>query len=414
MNPDRLEEMKKRPELKSSPYAAARVKAKEKAAKPTPAQPAGESIAAPGETQPNLILEDPFSASMPIPSGIQSMPVAYMGPGAFDKRSAKMDQAAGREAQRHVYKTPDEYYSQLGTVMGSPLMQKLSSGVKNLEGLREQFLQHAPVQADLSPLMGLADFVAQGKGNALRSYKRPDDYNDLVSKLAGLMGSEQGAAYNQANLAMNQVPLKAGDDSASTKAGVSQDRDQGYQVPRPASMGMMSPGAMLNAEKWYTDKTQKNLQEFATYRDQLDALESALGRGDIGSITRAMGLAARLLSGEKGVITDKDIGRVLPKTIGQDASALESYITNNPSVLMNPMTLIGIKEEVQAAKERLFKRYNLNQQTFDDTLRGSPTMGGIPDRMGGPARERLKDVGNVPAAPQESDRMKQFKQLLGQ
>lgn len=242
-----------------------------KASKPTPAQPAGESIAAPGETQP-FVLDDPFAASVAVPSGLSSMPVAYMGPGAFDKRSAKMDQAAGREAQRHVYKTPDEYYSQLGTVMGSPLMQKLSSGVKNLEGLREQFLQHAPVQADLSPLMGLADFVANGKGNALRSYKRPDDYNDLVAKLAGLMQQEQSAAYNQANLAMNQVPLKSGDDTASVKAGVDQERGQGYQVPRPPNpnAGMQNPLNQALA-------IQRAFQGLGPYKAAESTRQSAIG-----------------------------------------------------------------------------------------------------------------------------------------
>lgn len=396
-----------------NPYAASRVKAKAKASKPTPAQPAGESIAAPGETQPNmLVMDDPFAAGLPIPSGMQSMPMPYVGPGSFDKRGQKVSQDAARQAQRHVYKTPDEYYSQLGTVMGSPLMQKLSQGVKGLEGLRDQYLQHAPVQADLSPLMGLADFVANGKGNALRSYKRPDDYNDLVAKLAGLMQQEQSAAYNQANLAMNQVPFKSGEDTASVKAGVDQERGQGYQVPKP-SMPFGGP-QIVAAERWYTDKTQKNLQDFSVARDQLDALQSALDRGDIGSITRAMGLAARLLSGEKGVVTDRDIGRVLPKTIGMDFNALEGYLTNNPSVLMNPMTLVGIKEEVAAAKDRLLKRYAINQQTFDDTLRGSPTLGGIPDRMGGAARARLNDESDkAPPAPQESDRLKEFKKLMG-
>lgn len=260
-----------------NPYAASRVKAKAKASKPTPAQPAGESIAAPGETQPNMIvMDDPFSASLPIPSGIQSMPMPYSGPGSFDKRGQKVSQDAARQAQRHVYKTPDEYYSQLGTVMGSPLMQKLSSGVKNLEGLREQFLQHAPVQADLSPLMGLADFVANGKGNALRSYKRPDDYNDLVAKLAGLMQQEQSAAYNQANLAMNQVPLKSGDDTASVKAGVDQERGQGYQVPRPPNpnAGMQNP---LNQALGI----QRAFQSLGPYKNAEATRQSALGMLEI-------------------------------------------------------------------------------------------------------------------------------------
>ena len=397
-----------------NPFSLVRKKGKAapKAQKPSPAHPVPAEVAPIGQTQPNmLVMDDPFAASLPIPSGMQSMPVPYSGPGSFDNRGQKVSQDAARQAQRHVYKTPDEYYSQLGTVMGSPLMQKLSQGVKGLEGLRDQYLQHAPVQADLSPLMGLADFVAQGKGNALRSYKRPDDYNDLVGKLAGLMQQEQGAAYNQANLAMNQVPLKAGDDTASVKAGMDEDRSQGFAIPRPASnLG----GQIVSAERWYTDKTQKNLQDFAVAQDQLAALQSALDRGDIGSITRAMGLAARLLSGEKGVVTDRDIGRVLPKTIGMDFNALEGYLTNNPSVLMNPMTLIGIKEEVAAAKERLLKRYGANQQTFDDTLRGSPTLGGIPDRMGGAARARLNDESDkAPPAPQESDRLKEFKKLMG-
>lgn len=220
-----------------NPYNAARSKAKKKAP-PKADVPAPSAGVDAGQVQPNMLLmDDPFSSAIAVPSGMQSMPAPYSGPGSFDKRGQKVEQGMGRDASRTAYKTPGEYYSQLDTVLGSPLMQKLSGGVKNLEALRDQYLQHAPVQADLSPLMGLADFVAQGKGNALRSYNKPDNYNDLVAKLAGLMGQEQSAAYNQAQLAMNQVPLKAGEDQASVKAGVGESRDQGFQVPRPASMG---------------------------------------------------------------------------------------------------------------------------------------------------------------------------------
>lgn len=277
--PDRYDEKglpKPKPGEKNL-YEHARSKAAKKAAKPSPAVPAPSTGVDMGQVQPDMIaLDDPMSASLPIPSGMSSMPAPYAGPGSFDKRGQKVEQGMGRDASRTAYKTTGEYYSQLDTVLGSPLMQKLSAGVKNLEGLRDQYLQHAPVQADLSPLMGLADFVANGKGNALRSYKRPDDYNDLVSKLAGLMQQEQGAAYNQANLAMNQVPLKAGDDSASTKAGVSQERGQGYQVPRPPNpnAGMQNPLNQALA-------IQRAFQGLGPYKVAEATRQSALGMLEI-------------------------------------------------------------------------------------------------------------------------------------
>lgn len=405
---------------KVSAYAVAREKSKKKEAKKAAAKaavPAPETVTGPnpGETQPSLMMDDPFlQPGLSTPAGITAPMNAYGRPGSFDKRGAKMGQAQGREKSLAVYKTPGEYYSQLDTVLGSPVMKNLSEGLERYKGLREDFLKNAPAQTDLSSLMGLADFISRKPGKALASYKRPDDYNDLVSKLAGLMGQEQSAAYNQAQLAMNQVPLKAGEEGASMKTEVGQEADRGFSVPRPASRGagMMNPLNQALA-------IQRSFQGLRPYKEAEEMLSSA--QGMIQTLAKPNWVADKELRGQMlqamqlSPISEKEM-----KEFGSGDPSLLNRIRNMVGTglkgrSLNPQDYKALEAFARAKADYAQKKMGMVQDQFvsglgpyapafsSEGIRGL-TQPAIPPSVGGQG-----DQGDQV----ESDQMKLLREVWG-
>ncbi len=148
----------------------------------------------------------------------------------------------GRGKNLNVYQEAPEYQQHLNTVMESPQMQGLSQGVEQMKQLRGDFLRNMPQQTDLSPVMALADFLSKGKGNAQAAYKRPSSYEDVTSRISGLLGEEQKARQQTAQLAYEQAGgLKKGTEEAQIKTGMDTGRDQGYKIPQPHQAAIMVP-----------------------------------------------------------------------------------------------------------------------------------------------------------------------------
>lgn len=385
-------------------YASARKKSSTRAAAKA-ATPAPELVtgAGPGQSQPTFALEDPFlQAGLEVPAGITAPISTYGAPGSFDKRGAKAGRAQARDKSLTVYKTPDEYYGQLETVMGSPVMKNLAEGLEQYKALHENFLKNAPAQTDLSSLMGLADFISRKPGNALRSYQKPDDYNDLVGKLAGLMGQRQSAAYNQAQLAMNQVPLKAGEESASTKAQVSEQADRGFAVPKPPSMGagMMNPLNQALA-------IQRSFQGLRPYKEAEQMLTDA--QGIMQTVKNPNWLADNNLRGQMlqamklSPISEKEMAQ-----FGTGDPSLFNHIRNMTTKIgtgrsLSPQDYKAIEAFARAKAEYAQKKMGIIQDQFvtglgpyapafsNEGIRGltQPTI--PPDVNGGPKEETEDD-----------------------
>jgi hypothetical protein len=203
---------------------------------------------------------------------------------------------------------------------------------------------------------------------------------------------------------MNQVPLKAGEESASTKAEVGQEADRGFSVPRPASM-MLSPATTAANEWKVINENQKLLKGFSEDKSLLDALKVALNSGNVGSIQRAMGAAARILSRETGQMTNQDIGRVLPDTVGMDLAKFQTYITSNPEVLVDPYIIQGLIDEVGKSEQALRDRYLERHKAFNSQLEASETFGKMPSikKIQEPNTKIIEgEKKQTPATPQPS------------
>lgn len=237
MMPDRYLDTKSRlatPKVKApNPYSRAR-------AVPVPAQ------AVAGDVQPvfqNQSL-DPMEMQPPgMPPALTS-PMRDIGlhPGAEDMRTNKFSKDYSRGKNLNVYQDAGEYQKHLDTVSNTEMMQGIAQGIDRMKQLRSDFLATAPQQSDLSPTMALADFLAKGKGTAQSGYKRPANYEDLVSHISGMLGEEQKARQGMAQLAYEQAGgLKKGQEEAQSKTGVDEVGQKGYKIPQPRMQGIMMP-----------------------------------------------------------------------------------------------------------------------------------------------------------------------------
>lgn len=218
-------------------YSSARSRPKAKPAARSAAVPAPNPAPAQPSFPEATISLDPFDQSqLGMPAELIGLAPMGRGPGAQDIRATKFAQDQSRGKSLNVYQDAGEYEKHLETVMGSGLMKDLAAGAERFKGLREDFLRNAPQQTDLSPTMALADYLAKSKGTASAGYKRPGSYEDMVKQLGNLMGDEQGARQNVAQLAFQQSGgLKSGEEQAQFKTGVDRERQQGYKTPQPRS-----------------------------------------------------------------------------------------------------------------------------------------------------------------------------------
>lgn len=95
---------------------------------------------------------------------------------------------------------------------------------------------------------------------------------------------------------------------------------------------------------------------------QLGVAEQALASGRIDMLTPVLSILSRQVSGEKGVLTDRDVERTVPTTIATDIASLKAYLTNNRETGYPPEAVQGMQKLIAIAKE---KRYSVFKNVLD-------------------------------------------------
>ena len=140
------------------------------------------------------------------------------------------------------------------------------------------------------------------------------------------------------------------------------------------------------------DKTSQNFSKDAFEKMlQFSPVEKALtpdkdGMVSAGAIGTVKSFAARAL-GEKGVLTDQDIARVIPAALEARIAGLESYLTGDPNQKI-PATIVGpLTEALRNAKQavgevsqkRLHSAYQAYQARGGDVQTGQAIVGSYLD-----------------------------------
>ena len=106
------------------------------------------------------------------------------------------------------------------------------------------------------------------------------------------------------------------------------------------------------AQKTVFKSQDKIDKDFRADLQQFETLDASLAREDYQSVMATLGQFARAVSGEKGVLTDNDINRVIPRNIQGDAKKVQSYFSGTPSADITPSFVKNLRELVAIAKEK--------------------------------------------------------------
>lgn len=105
-----------------------------------------------------------------------------------------------------------------------------------------------------------------------------------------------------------------------------------------------------------TQFTKQVINPVQELQQQFSAMESALANGDTQQIRMILGIFARGISGEKGVLTDQDIKRVFPETFKGRVSQMKAYLTGQEDA--DPVIVEKAADLLEVAKEAAAKRYS--------------------------------------------------------
>jgi hypothetical protein len=108
-------------------------------------------------------------------------------------------------------------------------------------------------------------------------------------------------------------------------------------------------------------KFDKPQQELADFYQAHDAFKSALGAGDVAAVQSALSNYSRM-TGEKGVLTDQDIARVITPTLSLKFAQLRSKLLSDPNTPVPKEILTSLSSGLDrlkaAAETKIASRIN--------------------------------------------------------
>lgn len=214
-------------------------------------------------------------------------------------------------------------------------------------------------QVDLSPLMALASSIS-GSDAPMKGYKAPQDSGEEIA------GAMRNLASGQRGLSQDRI--------ANLKTMLQDKRD--------AASGR-DQRQMVALENSAFDKSQKQfgkLQNDAnTYREDsanvIDAITPRNGMVTAGRVSQALAKFSRLM-GEKGVLTDQDLGRTLERTIGRDLERFRTYLSGQPEgALVDAATVANMQQAMKVATKAFTDSYNKRVSFYKNTWDKHPVVG---------------------------------------
>jgi hypothetical protein len=274
-------------------------------------------------------------------------------------------------------------------------------GIKKTQDLLDQYAQR-PSQLDLSPLMGLADkeFAGSGGGKLLAGYKRPQSGDEKLVDLIKLQDAIQKERTGLSKTDIDMMKVMLGGQNLVRTALNSQSEISAKDPKQLA--GGVGKNPLLKEIRQNLDK---NVTEVMNKRnEQFDDIDTAFSTNDYQTIMSIMAQFARGVSGEKGVLTDQDIQRVLPRSFQGDVAKFKAYFANTPTAEMNPEYVGALRKAVSLAKQNAGRLYqelvDTKEQMYKADPHYDPSAQKTVDAVRGTvnrAKERMKASDHPPA-----------------
>lgn len=316
--------------------------------------------------------------------------ISVGGPREFSENKVTGRNDALSKTIADTYLSPEDYNSLIMAAGSVQPIQEQKQHLQGLEDLNQQSLAALPNQKDLSPLLGLVDTYT---GSHLQhGYQKPMSPEERANVLMQYgEKTKKGREDLLKDILKSAQYMKSGttmDQAAQQILGTS---ILGSKVsPRP-----MSGNPNFAPEKYIVEGTKKINEDFIAKNNAYNTMEAAYKSGDMDAVRRSLGEAARAFAGERnGRLSNEDIKRVLPNTVGQDLASAFAYISDNPSVKLDYKIVQGLMDEVSRGRARLNSDKNSQLRAFKNSVKATNSMGGLSvDRIMAPAEQ------NVNAAP---------------
>lgn len=213
-------------------------------------------------------------------------------------------------------------------------------GIGTLES-QKKTLEDNLGRPDLAPVIGLTDWLSGGKAQALKGYERPPTPEEAEKMKFGL---EEAIQKRRGELSSD---IAANLRNKQLISGLNEARkDQRFDRSQNSK-----------SEKALYQDLDKNFITPAREKGQLfNQMEAQLAAGKYQDVLQSLSTFARQIGGEKGALSDSDVGRQLPVTIQSDVARLEQYFTGNAKA--DPAQIEQLKKTLEIAKRTTHEAYS--------------------------------------------------------
>lgn len=162
----------------------------------------------------------------------------------------------------------------------------------------------------------------------------------------------------------------------------------------------------MDIDKYIATKFDPATKDLEDVGAKFKGLENALASGDQIKINSAVSNYARLIAGEKGVLTDQDVTRSMPATFKSRMNNLANYFGTDEKPKEAPQWVINsMLEMIGQTKKYLREGYQYKLDKARGTLEALPTFAGA-EGIDNLYNSNLELIGkNLPDAPVKMNRI---------
>jgi hypothetical protein len=220
------------------------------------------------------------------------------------------------------------------------------AGVDKMQGDYDK-LAAKPRDVDFSALAAYFDSTVDGS-KLLQGYKAPESEEAKAEKMLGLQGAIQKARDGITDKEIDTMKALLSNNTTKQQLAAMQ------AAGRDARFGQSQT---LKKE----DTLRKDLagigDKVAEANSLMSTIEENLASGDYQKVANTLSNFSRAVGGEKGVLTDQDIARVLPKNFQGSLARFESYFGSTPTSQIPPEYTKALLELTQTAKRRASEKF---------------------------------------------------------
>lgn len=236
--------------------------------------------------------------------------------------------------------------------------EEQQGSVRDLESTLKNYLAGSG-QTNLKPLLGLVDSWTGSK--TAQNYAEPESEDKKQEKalhIQDLIAKRKGD-ITQSELDFIKSRLS---DNNSVRLAEIMARQSG----REAGLGRK---ADENVDK-FLSKLDTDSAEDAKKFNSMDA---AFASGSYGQVMPMLSIFARAVSGEKGVLTDTDIARVMPKNYQGGVAKFLTYFNEVPTSELPKNFTSTLRELLDKARTETAKKYRETLDAKESRLSKLPT-----------------------------------------